>query len=150
MATSITGFVLPFCSVVTFPDGARSMFAAEPTFDIDPDVGVFACLDHDASARIGSTASKTLRLLQGSRGVYFELNPRTNGAIANNVLGLLRAGRLRGASAMYTPLDSTYTASGVQVVRRAMLREVSLMFRSAPRAQGTWVRIDEVSAAWTA
>ena len=87
--------------------------------------GVVSLFQHEQGRPLGSTKSKTLKIKEDDKGLYFELKLPEN---EKTVRELVKRGDLQGASVCFSALKSDYS-TGQRVIEDAVLDEISLVSR---------------------
>jgi HK97 family phage prohead protease len=87
---------------------------------------ILALVDHDPTRLLARTGSGTLRLIEDSRGLAFELDvPPTQ--LGNDVLALAERRDLGGMSFGFRATDEAWPARDVRELRSVELHEISIV-----------------------
>lgn len=137
----LVGIAATFWTVATIGSRAKEQIAAGAFADSLSDGNdVLALVDHDPAKVIGRTRSGTLRLLQNSHGLAFEIDlPETSAA--NDVLALATRGDLGGMSfGFIVPPGGESWQGELRTLHKIDLREISVV-SAWPAYDGTQVSL---------
>jgi HK97 family phage prohead protease len=137
----LVGIAATFWTVATIGARAKEQIAAGAFADSLSDGNdVLALVDHDPAKVIGRTRSGTLRLLQNSHGLTFEIDlPETSAA--NDVLALATRGDLGGMSfGFIVPPGGESWQGELRTLHKVNLREISVV-SAWPAYEGTQVSL---------
>lgn len=137
----LVGIAATFWTVATIGARVKEQIAAG-AFEASLAGGndVLALVDHDPTKVIGRTRSGTLRLLQNSHGLAFEIDlPETSAA--NDVLALATRGDLGGMSfGFIVPPGGESWQGELRTLHKIDLREISVV-SAWPAYEGTQVSL---------